>query len=191
MTFKDMVRGSRSYRRFYENDLIARDTLLTLVDYARLSACGANVQALKYFISCDKSLNEKIFPALLWGMYLKEQGTPSPGERPSGYIILLQDKDYKMYGGIDHGIAAHAILLGATEIGLGGCMFLNIKREQLLETLGLPGTYEILLAVALGRPKEKVVIDEIDPGDDIKYWRDNNQVHHVPKRKLKDVVINF
>jgi nitroreductase len=190
MTFKELIRANRSYRRFYENELISRDTLLALIDNARLTASGSNLQALKYFISCDEALNEKIFPSLLWAMYLKGQGTPAPGERPSAYVILLQDQGYKIAGGVDHGIAAQTILLGATEIGLGGCMFVDIKRDQLLESLGLPATYEILLAIALGKPKEKVVIDEIDPGGDIKYWRDKEQVHHVPKRKLKDIIIN-
>jgi nitroreductase len=190
MTFKELMRANRSYRRFYENERISRDTLLALLDNARLSASGSNLQALKYFISCDAALNEKIFPSLSWAMYLKGQGTPPPGERPSAYVILLQDQGYKIAGGVDHGIAAQTILLGATEIGLGGCMFVNIKRDQLLETLGLPATYEILLAIALGKPKEKVVMDEIEPGGDIKYWRDKDQVHHVPKRKLKDIIIN-
>jgi nitroreductase len=190
MTFKDIVKASRSYRRFYEEEPISRETLLTLIDYARFTPSGGNLQALKYFVSCDKALNEKIFPNLVWATYLKELGAPEPGERPSGYIILLQDQAYKMVGGVDHGIAAQTILLGATEMGLGGCMIHNAKKDLLSANLGLRGNYEILTIVALGKPKEKVVIDEIEPGADIKYWRDKDRIHHVPKRKLKDILIN-
>jgi nitroreductase len=190
MTFKDIVKASRSYRRFYEEEPISRETLLTLIDNTRFSPSGGNLQPLKYFISCDKELNGKIFPHLIWASYLKELGAPAPGERPSAYIILLQDQAYKMAGGVDNGIAAQTILLGAAEMGLGGCMIHNAKRDALGANLGLPDNYEILTIVALGKPKEKVVIDEIEPGADIKYWRDKDRVHHVPKRKLKDILIN-
>jgi nitroreductase len=188
--FADLVKASRSYRRFFESEPVSRETIMKLIDYARLGPSGANLQPLKYFISYEKTTNEKIFPTLVWATYLKELGSPVPGERPSGYIILLQDQSYKMVGGVDHGIAAQNILLGAAEAGLGGCMIGNVKRDMLSVNLGIPDNYEILIVITLGKPKETVVIDEIDPEADIKYWRDKDRLHHVPKRKLKDIIIN-
>jgi len=188
--FKNLVRKNRSYRRFDENKTIDRETLVTLVDYARMSPSGANKQALKYFISYDAEMNDKIFPTLAWAGYLKEWPGPDIGERPSAYIVIVQDEGRKMVSGIDHGIAAQTILLGAAELGLGGCMIGSIQRTKLREVLNIPENYEILLVIALGQPKETVVIDEIDLDGDIKYWRDENQVHHVPKFKLKDIIIN-
>ena len=96
-----------------------------------------------------------------------------------------------MVGGADHGIAAQSILLGAVEIGLGGCVIATIKREELGKALNVPDQYEILLAIAIGKPKEVVMINEINVGEDVKYWRDESQVHHVPKLKLADVVLNY
>ena len=66
----------------------------------------------------------------------------------------------------------------------------NINKPKLEDALNIPENYEILLAIALGKPLESIVIDEIDSDGDIKYWRDAKQVHHVPKRKLKDIVLN-
>lgn len=189
--FKKLIANNRSYRRFYGDENITKETLLSLVDYARLSASGANKQALRYIVSYEKQVNEKIYSTLAWAGYLADWPGPEEGERPSAYIIILQDKDNKMVGGADHGIAAQSILLGAVEIGLGGCIIATIKREELGKALEIPAQYEILLAIAIGKPKEVVVIDDINVGEDIKYWRDEQQVHHVPKLKLADVVLNY
>ena len=190
MMFSDIVKANRSYRRFFEQEAITREVLLTLVDYARLVPSGANKQALKYYIACEKGINGRIFETLGWAGYLKDWQGPVDGERPAAYIVIIQDKDYKMVTGIDAGIAAQTILLGATELGLGGCMFGNIQHAKLQTVLNIPDNHEILLVIALGKPKETVVIEEIEVDGDIKYWRDEKQVHHVPKRQLKDIVVN-
>lgn len=187
--FRDLVQKNRSYRRFVENHAITREELLELVDYARLTPSGANKQALKFYIANDRNLNNDIFQTLGWAGYLKEWDGPSEGERPAAYIVLVQDKAFKMATSFDAGIAAQTILLGAAEKGLGGCMIGNFQNKQLPAVLELPDTMEIVLVIALGKPKETVVIEEIAPGGDIKYWRDEKNVHHVPKRKLQDIVL--
>ena len=80
-------------------------------------------------------------------------------------------------------------MLGATEAGLGGCIIASIKREELCEELKIPDKYEILFILALGKPVENVIIDEIKDND-VKYWRDKKGNHHVPKRNLKELILN-
>jgi len=188
--FLDKVKANRSYRRFYEEEAVTREKLLQLINLARLCPSGANRQALRYFISCEPVQNDKVFSALGWAAYLKEWQGPDAGERPAAYIVMVQDQGYKMVSSIDPGIAAQTILLGATEAGLGGCMIGNINQTVLRQALDIPDQYEILLVIAIGKPKEEIVIDEIDTDGDIKYWRDEKQTHHVPKRKLKDIILN-
>lgn len=144
---------------------------------------------MKFILSCEKDKNAKIFECLKWAGYLTEWIGPEEGERPSGYIVILEDLTIKQVAGVDHGIAAQTILLGAVEKDMGGCMFGAINKPQLKEYLEISDDYEILLVVALGKPKEKVVVDNVVNGD-IKYWRDDDQVHHVPKRNLDEIIIN-
>ncbi len=186
---KDLVRKNRSYRRFHQEVAVERETLRELVDLARLSASGANRQPLKYVLSSDPERNALIFPQLGWAAYLKEWLGPAEGERPSAYIVILGDTEVSQSFGVDHGIAAQSILLGATEKGLGGCIIASIQKEALRAALGIDPRYKILLVLALGKPKETVVIDPVGPDGDIKYWRDGEGVHHLPKRALDELIV--
>lgn len=187
---RDLIISNRTCRRFEENSAVEQQTLEELVDLARLSASAGNLQPLKYILVNEPQETAKVFPHLAWAAYLKEWPGPSPGERPAAYIIILGDTQIAKGFGCDHGIAAQSILLGAREKGLAGCMIGLVKREELREALSIPSRHEILLVIALGKPREKVVIDELAPGGDIKYWRDRDGVHHVPKRPLKEIIID-
>lgn len=187
--FKDLVLKCRSYRRFYEDEPIGIHTLRELIDLARCSASASNRQPLKYILSCTQNSNEIVFSCLYWAAALKNWSGPVEGERPSGYIIVLGDKEIATNFGVDPGIAAQTILLGAVEKGLGGCMFGSVERNKLRELLNIPARFEIVLVIALGKPKEKVVLEELESGDDYTYYRDKEEVHHVPKRRLDDIVI--
>lgn len=186
---KELIEKNRSYRRFFQQEKIERSTLEELVDLARLSPSAANLQPLKYFISSEAETNEVIFPHLAWAGYLKDWPGPEEGERPSGYIIILGDKDIASNFGCDHGIASQSILLGAAERGLGGCIIASIQKKELKDKLNIPEKFEILLTIALGRPKEVVHIETIDETGSVKYWRDSESHHHVPKRRLEDVIL--
>ncbi len=186
---KDLIRRTRSYRRFYQDEEVGLDTLRELVDLGRLSASGRNRQPLKYMLSCDREKNALVFPHLRWASQLKDWHGPVDGERPAAYIIILGDKEIHPETGCDQCISAQSIMLGATEMGLGGCMIRNIQREGLREDLNIADRYDILLVLALGRPKETVVIDPVGADGDTRYWRDAQDVHHVPKRSLDEVII--
>ncbi|MCP4257679.1 MAG: nitroreductase [Planctomycetes bacterium] len=187
---RDLVIQNRTYRRFYQEVTVEQQTLRELVDLARLSASGANLQPLKYILSCEPQKNALIFPHLGWAGYLKDWQCPSEGERPSAYIIILNDTQITLSSGCDHGIAAQSILLGATEKGLGGCMIGTVQKQKLCKALDISSRYEILLVLALGKPKEQVVIEPLKAADDIKYWRDSDNKHHVPKRDLDDIILS-
>ncbi|MFP3880659.1 MAG: nitroreductase family protein, partial [Dehalococcoidia bacterium] len=165
---QDLTLRNRSYRRFYQEVDIKLETLRELVDLARLSPSARNAQPLKYILSCEHQRNSLIFPHLAWAGYLTDWSGPCDGERPSAYIVILGDKEIGRSFGCDHGIAAQSIMLGATEKGLGGCIIASIEEEGLRKALEIPPRYEILLVLAIGKPKETVVIEAVGPSGNTK-----------------------
>ena len=185
----ELVTKTRSYRRFHQERTVELETLRELVELARLSASGANLQPLKYILACDRETNTQIFPLLKWAGYLRDWDGPTEGERPAAYIVILNDTQIRPDPGVDPGIVAQSIMLGATEKGLGGCMIASVDRPTLRDLLAIPDRFKISLVLALGVPKEEVVIEAVGPDGDIKYYRDAAGVHHLPKRALKDLIL--
>ncbi len=180
---RDLILKNRSTRKYHQDVAISRETLKELVNLARLSGSAANRQPLKYILSCEPEKNAVIF------RHIGIAGEPKEGDRPSAYIVILGDKEIRPQFGVDPGIAAQSILLGATEKGLGGCMIGMIQRPELLKALNLPDRYEILLVLAIGKPKETFVIDTAGPGAETQGWWDEKGTRHIPKRRLEDIII--
>ena len=187
---KELILKNRSYRRFYQNEKITTEQLRDWVDLARNSASARNSQPLKYILCTDESFNGQIFEQLAWAGFLPNWPGPEEGERPSAYLIMLYDTLVSGNYFCDDGIAAQSILLGATEAGFGGCMIYSVNRDKLRELLNLSEQFDIIQVLALGKPKETVVLEELKDGD-VKYWRDENQIHHVPKRALDEIILEI
>lgn len=185
---KDLIKKNRSYRRFDNSHKIDDADLRELIDLARFSASASNRQLLRFYLSSNSEDNAKVFSCLKWAGYLTDWDGPNEEERPSAYIVILKPNQNAPYTGHDTGIASQSILLGAVEKGLGGCMFASIDRERLHKLLKLPSDYQIELVIAIGKPVEIVEIDEWDKKS-IRYWRDTNKVHHVPKLNIEDLII--
>ena len=188
---RDLVLANRSYRRFVEGEAIPESVLRELVDLARCTPSAANLQPLRYVLSCTPERNDLVFSTLSWAGYLADWPGPVEGERPSAYVVILTDTEISKTGGCDHGIAAQTICLGAAENGYGCCMFGSIDRDALRAHLQIPERYHILLVIAMGRPVEKVVLEDVGADGSIKYYRDAQQVHHVPKRRLDEVILDL
>jgi nitroreductase len=194
MTFKEIVLANRSYRRFDGTHAIDGAVLRELVGLARTTPSGGNLQPLKYVLSCSAEGNALVYETLAWATYLPEWKGPPVHERPTAYAVMLLDRTITQaikirLAEFDAGISAQTILLGAVERGLGGCIFASVRREELARRLGLPDTLEISLVIALGKPVEKVVLDGFAPGGSVKYWREPDGTHHVPKRGLEELIL--
>jgi nitroreductase len=185
----DFVLKNRSYRRFERKTKLSMETLEELVELARVCPSSRNQQALKFMAINQDGHCDELFPCLAWAGYLKDWSGPTESERPSGYILIMGDTNLGSKFDIDLGICAQTILLGAVEKGLGGCMIGSIRKEQVKTIFSIPEHLELLLILAIGLPVEKVVIEQVKDGE-IRYWRDQTGVHHVPKRSLSEILIS-
>ena len=187
--FKELIRKARSCRRFYGDKEIPTELFDELVEYARLSPSGSNLQPLKYIIVQNKSTRDTLYEELSWAGYLSSWDGPEPSERPTGYIVMLRDNSIAKKQSMDEGIAAQSIFLGASYLGLGGCMIKSFKKDPLIQLLEVEERFDIALVIALGYPKEEIVLETMTDSSDVKYYRDEQNVHHVPKRSIQEVII--
>jgi nitroreductase len=181
----EKIASRRTIRKYTRKD-ISKNVFIKCVDAARLSPSSMNLQPLKYLIVNDQTLLEKVFSTLKWAGYLPDY-QPSRDEMPRGYIIILLDKKIRKSYGVDPGITAMSISMVAYEDGLGSCILGAIDKPKLRRILNIPESLEIVLVVALGYPAEKPIVDKVKDGD-IKYWLDDAEVLHVPKRNLDDIL---
>ena len=182
---RDLVIKNRSYRRWHEDEEIARETLVEFIDLARLCGSAANQQGLKYIISNEEQKNSLIFP------YLKIDNDPVEGERAAAYIVILEDKNIKGWTQVDLGIVAQTIMLAATEKGYGGVMIGAVNRPGLQKALKLPDHLEAILVLAIGNTIEEVIIESQEPGTIAYQWWETKDIRHVPKRSLEEIIVDY
>lgn len=189
---KDLVVANRSYRGYDESYKFTEKQLTDYVDLTRYTASSVNAQPLKYHIAYEKEEVSLIQSMTKWARGLPELKLPHDNMHPTGFIVICQDTDIAPNTDRfqkDIGIVAQTILLAATEESLGGCMIGNFVPEEVKEKLNFADNLQPMLIVALGKPAEKIVITEIENGESTKYYRDENDVHYVPKRKLSDIMV--
>lgn len=185
MKLKGLLIKTRSYRKFVEDERIPTETLSGIVNLVRYTPSPMNAQPHKFVIVNNKELSERLFPLIKWAAYLKEWDGPTKGERPCAYIVMIGNREKGRFIDWDYGISLQTILLGLMEKGYGACTIASFDKEATREILHVEAQYEIAAIIAIGRPAEEVVIENVD-NDNIRYWRDENNVHHVPKRKLDE-----
>ncbi len=192
MDLNELVKATRTFRRFRQNQPISETILKELVDLARLGGSARNSQPWQYAFVTDPDDCAKIFPFLGWAGYLSDWKGPEPGEQPAAYIICLLNRTWlkgsDKEAQFDLGIASQNLLLGAMKRGIGACR-IGAFNPKIADILNPGDGIEVSLVIALGYPAEEVVIESCESEGGIKYWRDTDNIHHVPKRKLEDILV--
>ena len=187
---KDLLKKSRSIRRFYEEDEVPEEMIRDWVDNARYTPSTANGQTLKFRICTSQKDKEIIFPNLKWAGALPDWDGPEPGERPGAYVLIFDDLSLAKSRPVDTGICAQTIMLSAAEAGYGGCILASVNRPEVMRGLGIDQErYALALVLAIGRPKETVMLVPVGEDGSTKYYRDPDGIHYVPKRGLDEILI--
>jgi nitroreductase len=181
----EIMKSRRSIRRFKQKP-IEIETLKEFVNAGRLAPSAANLQPVEFFIVNDKNICAKIFDTIGWAAYIKPTWKPDENERPIAYILLLISDIKNKYYLRDVSFATENIVIAAESKKIGTCVICNINKEKIREILNIPNNYEIDSLIALGYKAEYPVVEDFK--DTVKYWRDENQILHVPKRKLEKII---
>jgi nitroreductase len=183
----ESIKGRRSIRKF-TREPVHKEDLLKLIELGSLAASGMNVQPIKYIVATGKKADE-IFPHTRWAGYLKGQGSPAFDERPSAFILVLNDNSLRKSGyELDAGAAVQNILVAAHAMGIGTCWLGAIDYDDISSLVGLTEGYKLISAIAVGYPAQKS-ISEASEGD-IRYYLDEEEVLHVPKRSIDEIILN-
>jgi nitroreductase len=175
----------RSIRRYKQKPIIL-DILIKFLNAARLAPSAANLQPLEFCIVNDKDLCSKVFKAISWAGYIKPEWHPNENERPVAYIIILVNDSNNPWYLRDVSFAASNIVLCAEGQGIGSCVLCKINKEKIRKSLKIPKKIIIDSVIALGYKAEQPIVEDIV--DSVEYYRDEKQVLHVPKRKIKDMI---
>jgi nitroreductase len=162
------------------------DILNQCVDAGRLAPSAANLQPIQFIMVTDKKLCGKIFETLHWAAYIKPEWVPAENERPTAYIVLVVEENASPWYVRDVSYAAGNIVHVAEAEGLGTCILCKIEKEQIKAILSIPSNMMVDSVIALGYKAEQPVVEDLI--DTVKYYRDTDEILHVPKRRLDKVL---
>lgn len=180
-----LMETRRSIRQFKQKP-VDRETVEKCVAVARLAPSARNLQPLEFAYIDEKNIVKEIFPMLKWAGYINPKGNPEKGREPVSYLTVLVNKEiYDDNFKYDAGAAIENFILSLWSYGIGTCWLLSVDRTKLRKLLDISDKYKIDSVIAIGYPDEKPVT--VDTEQDIKYWKDEKNRLHVPKRKMKRV----
>ena len=184
-TLGRLLLRNRSYRGYDSKFVVRDDQLRSIIETATLCPSARNQQVLRFRpVLSDEA--DKVLQHIRLGGALPELHLPFPGTEPRAFVVICSTVEEAKYVDIDLGIVAQAMLLRATELGLGGICIGAFDHAEIRELLELP--YEPLLVLAIGRPAEHIELKECHEGDSLTYYREGD-VHYVPKICLDDLII--
>ena len=185
MDVMEVLRTRRTFRAFTQEP-VPQDVLMDILEAGRLANCGANRQSLRFAVAQKPEDVAKLCELTKWAAAIPNgAGTPAPEQRPTLYIVILQDTSVTGHSDIDVGIAVAGMTTAAWAKGVGSCIIGPLHREKTAQFLGLPENLQV--GIAFGYPAHKSTVVPLEDGRK-NYWRDENGDYYVPKYALEEIV---
>ena len=152
MSVLDVIKERRSVRS-YKPDPIPEDVLQRVLDAARFSPSGKNLQPWKFILVNDENLKRRLAEASV-GQYFV-------AEAPLVIVACaFPDKCYSRMGNymkswpVDVAIAIEHLMLQAQEEGLGTCWIGAFEEEDVKAILDIPEGVRVLALTPVGYTTE-------------------------------------
>jgi nitroreductase len=152
MKVLEAIQKRRSVRK-YKEESIPEETLLRVLEAARLAPSGKNFQPWKFIIVKDKEIKERLAQASARQFFIAK----------APIIIVgcgFPDNSYTRMGrymkswSVDVTIALEHLILQAQEEGLGTCWIGSFEEEEVKAILNVPEEVKVLALTPLGYPDE-------------------------------------
>jgi nitroreductase len=177
---------NRSHRAYDTSYKVAMRQLEAIVSVNTKIPSGRNAQRLRFKLIDAGSGGAGFCRFLHLGGYLPELHLPVPGTEPQAFIVVCGTEVETPTIDIDLGISLQSMALKAVEIGLNALIVRAFDHQEIKDALGLP--LEPLAVLAIGKGTEKIELEEVTSGSDLRYYRKDG-VHRVPKLGIKDLML--
>ena len=187
MNFNELIKKRRTIRKFKALP-VEYDTLIKLIDIARVSPSAANLQSLKYAVITDEKTRLELYPFIKYAGYTPEWEMPFE-ITPTSFIAVINDTEIRPNekSEVDAGISLMALTLAAEDEGLGSCIIASVNREEAAKILNLDEKLHILYLIGIGHPDQTNAL--VDVEERVKYTLDGCGNFNVPKRSLEEIII--
>lgn len=184
-TLQRLLRANRSYRGYDTSFKVREDQLRSIIEVATLCPSARNQQVLRFRPVLEAEA-DVVLQHIRLGGALPELHLPFAGTEPRAFVVICSTVPDSHYVSVDLGIVAQSMLLRATELGLGGICIGAFDHAEIKQGLGL--SLELLLVLAIGRPKEHIELRSCSEGDSLTYYREDG-IHYVPKINVDDLIL--
>ena len=182
-----LLRRNRSHRGYDTSYMVSMRQLRTIVSVNDKIPSSKNWQVLRFRLLDAESGGKDFCRLLRLGALLPELHLPLSGTEPQAFIVVCTTVPVNRSVDIDLGIALQSMALKAVEIGLNALIVRAFYPQEIKQVLGLE--LEPIAVLAVGKGAENIVLDEVPAGSDLRYYRSEDGVHHVPKIRPDDLLV--
>lgn len=186
-TLDSLLLKNRSCRGYDHSVRVGEDVLRKIVAVNTKIPSARNQQALRFRLVAAEDEVSVVNQNIKLGGALPELHLPFPGTEPLSFIIVCSAIEPERYVYVDLGISLQSMLLKAVEIGLNGLIVCAFNAKEIAEALHLE--MPPLAVLAIGKSAERFKLVDMPSDGSVKYYRDADGVHCVPKRGVEEILI--
>ena len=133
--------------RQYDSNNVPPEVKLRVLEAARASGTGRNMQEWRFILVQDKEMLKK----------LAEDSTSGGWVAGANFAVIVLSDPTLGFHGIDAGRAVQNMELAAWEQGVISGIYTGIKDEKMRKDFAIPNTLKALVVVGFGYPVKEIV----------------------------------